>query len=209
MNKPVATTVSIMFTVVDPDRAEKVHDAFMAMLEAIPDVQDAGSLLDAAGTDPLTRTRDLARSALSALRDLNNGYPWGELHVNVPQLLNAARELDCSPEADDVQPGEPIPDFEHQCAVRGLWIIRSSNGNLGINRESGAVELIDEDEPGFAAAYTGAVFDLAEYAEWAKTHDVENALHADGEADILDLACTFADGRRGEASDESRRGWTD
>lgn len=39
------------------------------------------------------RLRALAVSALAALRDLQDGYPWRELHVDVPSLLAEAKAL--------------------------------------------------------------------------------------------------------------------
>jgi len=36
---------------------------------------------------------DLVRSCLTALNDLNKGYPWRELHINLPQLLQQAKDL--------------------------------------------------------------------------------------------------------------------
>lgn len=32
-------------------------------------------------------------SALAALRDLEAGYPWRELHINLPQMLADAAQL--------------------------------------------------------------------------------------------------------------------
>lgn len=36
---------------------------------------------------------DQLRSALSALRDLDRGHLWREMHIDVPSLLEQAKEL--------------------------------------------------------------------------------------------------------------------
>jgi hypothetical protein len=41
----------------------------------------------------VAKLEDMLRNCLTALRDLNNGYQWRELHVNVPQLEAEALAL--------------------------------------------------------------------------------------------------------------------
>lgn len=43
---------------------------------------------------------DLVRSALSALRDIDAGYPMRELHVDVPMLIQQAQDLGIDLEDD-------------------------------------------------------------------------------------------------------------
>lgn len=52
--------------------------------------------------------RSLIRSALSALRDLESGYPWKELHVDVKTMVEQARDLGVELEDDGNDNSEAI-----------------------------------------------------------------------------------------------------
>ena len=52
---------------------------------------------------------DQLRSALSALRDLDLGYSWRELHIDLDTMLDAAR--DAGVELDEDEDEEDDEDF--------------------------------------------------------------------------------------------------
>lgn len=76
------------------------------MKEAASEIERARTRVDAAEEMIGMHQRVIAslqtelRSALTALRDLNAGYPWRELHIDMPTLFANAAKLGVTPEEE-------------------------------------------------------------------------------------------------------------